>query len=77
MATPMTAGEVQAALAELGEVKIILAEQIETLADEECLQCRNFPYQCHIWCNEGVSLKALNRDPKTKACKGFKNKAVQ
>lgn len=74
MTTPMTTEEVQAALAEIGEVNIILAEQIETLADEECLRCRNFPYQCHIWNNEGMSLKPLNLDPETKDCKGFRDK---
>ena len=53
----MPSKEVQTALAELGEVNIILAELIETLADEECLLCKTFPYQCHVWNNDGVNLK--------------------
>lgn len=74
MAASMTPEEVQNALAALGPLNLILAEQVETLADEECLQCRNFPYQCHSWCYEGISLKVLNLDPETKACMGFRNK---
>jgi hypothetical protein len=74
MATSMTPEEVQIALAALGPLNLILAEQVETLADEECLQCRNFPYQCHIWNNEGASLKPLHLHPETKACTGFQDK---
>jgi|GEM_PF-2749994 len=77
MAVPMTEAEVQAALAALGPLNLILAEQVETLADEECLRCSNFSYQCDIWNNEGVSLKALNRDPETKACKYLAEKSAQ
>lgn len=67
----MTAKEVQAALAALGPLNLILAEQIETLADEECLHCRYFPNQCHIWNYEGMSLKTLHLYPGTNVCIGF------
>ncbi len=53
----MPSEKVRAALEELGEINIILAELIETLADEECLFCQTFPYQCHIWNNDGINLK--------------------